>query len=268
MSLGSVPSFLYPTQPGLFTINKLVRHLRLDECFPLEIWDKISYRLYPSQLSRLLMVNKKLVVLINSLKIWRQMFFLAYGPEKVLRFLHKIPESNSYMLYLRAIRSHLCEECFSVAQFQQSHQALLPLPVLAHLPKLIIRTREGKIVDQIGEEVNASWVVHKCLPCRQKHYAIQVDSDVDSLPSSFRGLAHSGGSKSWTEWVRSYPKAKAVPALAGFRYNRDAILQASDFFRPLSQHFGGDIGIEFSNKSTHDRDTITRDRIFLYRTSE
>ncbi|KAG0342691.1 hypothetical protein BG000_002475 [Podila horticola] len=75
-------------------------HNHIDKRVPPEIWERIFSRLYPSQLSRMSMVNKNFNKIVSSLSVWSRMFSLIFGPEMKLRTLRNMPESKSYMLYM------------------------------------------------------------------------------------------------------------------------------------------------------------------------
>ncbi|KAF9304164.1 hypothetical protein BG003_001766, partial [Podila horticola] len=73
----------------------------IDKRIPPEVWERIFSRLYPSQLSRLSMVNKTFNKIVSSLSTWSRMFPVAHSSDKQrLRTLRDVPESKSYMLYM------------------------------------------------------------------------------------------------------------------------------------------------------------------------
>ncbi|KAG0338837.1 hypothetical protein BG005_003614, partial [Podila minutissima] len=67
---------------------------------PVEIWEQILNYLYPSQLSRISMVNKNFNSIVSLLKVWSRMFTIAHGPKAHLRPLLGIPKSKSYMTFM------------------------------------------------------------------------------------------------------------------------------------------------------------------------
>ncbi|KAG0352272.1 hypothetical protein BGZ54_002873 [Gamsiella multidivaricata] len=83
---------------GTETQSALRTHDQFDKRVPPEIWQRTFNRLYPSQLSRISMVNKNFNTIVSSLPVWSHMFSVAFGPKMRLRTLRNIPESKSYML--------------------------------------------------------------------------------------------------------------------------------------------------------------------------
>ncbi|KAI1321585.1 hypothetical protein EDD11_003065 [Mortierella claussenii] len=117
----------------------------VDKRVPVEVWERIFNRLYPSQLSRLSMVNKTFNKIVSSLSVWSRMFTLAFGPKKRLRTLRNIDESKSYMLYM----------CAS------------PVPTLS--------TVEFKY---LGEEINMNWYLRMCASCREKQRLVVGNNEI------------------------------------------------------------------------------------------
>ncbi|KAF9905527.1 hypothetical protein EC991_001557, partial [Linnemannia zychae] len=140
-------------------------YYQMDKRVPPEIWERIFNRLYPSQLSRMSMVNKNFNKVVSSLSLWARMFSLAFGAEMRLRTLCGIPESKSYMLYMCARSRYICEKCFRVAKFYDRYDdfqitmmsALAPMPTLS----------KGNI-KYIGEEINQSWTIWVCKSCSSR----------------------------------------------------------------------------------------------------
>ncbi|KAF9370134.1 hypothetical protein CPB97_002992 [Podila verticillata] len=137
---------------------------QIDKLVPLEIWEQISNHLYPSQLSRMSMVNRNFNKIVSSLSVWSRMFSFVFGPKMRLRTLCNIPESKSYMLYMCASSFRVCEGCLKLAPWSANINNLgLPEPVLVRLPTMT----KGDI-QYLGEEVNLDWKVRMCFACRQK----------------------------------------------------------------------------------------------------
>ncbi|KAG9062671.1 hypothetical protein KI688_004975 [Linnemannia hyalina] len=128
---------------------------QIDKRVPPEIWEQIFQHLYPSQLSRMSMVNSNLNKIVSSLSVWSRMFSVVYGPKKRLRTLRNMPESKSYMLYMCASSFHVCEGCLALVPFVFNPNMPANLqPVLADLPTL----SKGEII-YLGEEINKGWMV-------------------------------------------------------------------------------------------------------------
>ncbi|KAF9278310.1 hypothetical protein BGZ88_000639, partial [Linnemannia elongata] len=115
---------------------RLQKHDQIDKRVPREIWDQILHRLYPSQLSRLSMVNKTLNVIVSSLMVWPRMFYAAHGPKAQLRPLVSISGlKSSYMMFMCASSLHVCEKCFGLTEYNADKAYMLPLPIPVLLPR-------------------------------------------------------------------------------------------------------------------------------------
>ncbi|KAG0296900.1 hypothetical protein BGZ98_000780 [Dissophora globulifera] len=132
----------------------------VDKRVPSEVWEQIFNRLYPSQLSRISIVNKTFNAIVSSLSLWSRMFTIAYGPKMRLRTLLNMPESKSFMLYMCVNSRYVCERCFTVTPFNDDYGR--PRPSRAPLPTL--STREFQY---LGEELNLGWRVNACHSCRE-----------------------------------------------------------------------------------------------------
>ncbi|KAK3827370.1 MAG: hypothetical protein J3R72DRAFT_496393 [Linnemannia gamsii] len=154
--------------------SPLRTHVQIDNRVPPEIWEQIFSRLYPSQLSRMSMVNSNFNKIVSSLSVWSRMFSLVFGPTVRLRTLPNMPESKSYMLYLCASSLYVCEQCFVQIPFEySSFGTTYSQPVLAPLPTMT----KGNI-KYLGEELNLDWKVWMCTSCRYKQPAfIEVGDD-------------------------------------------------------------------------------------------
>ncbi|KAG0198508.1 hypothetical protein BGX28_008043 [Mortierella sp. GBA30] len=144
---------------------------QVDKRVPPEIWQRIFNRLYPSQLSRMSMVNKTFSKIVSSMAVWARIFSVTFGPKMRLRTLRNIPESKSYMLYIYASSLYICEECLALTNFEhlyvdrrRTQRAPAPMPTMT----------KGNI-KYLGEEVDPHWTVrmcHACYTCRQKQISI------------------------------------------------------------------------------------------------
>ncbi|KAG0062051.1 hypothetical protein BGZ89_010967 [Linnemannia elongata] len=157
---------------------ELQTHDQIDKRVPPEIWQRIFSRLYPSQLSRLSLVNKNFNKIVSSLSVWSYMFSVTFGPKRRLRIHRNIPESKSYMLYMCASSLYICEECLGLTLFRTvrySHQR--PQLILAPMPTM---SKDG--IKYLGEEINVSWMVRMCEPCRSKQRSeIEVGNDEKTM---------------------------------------------------------------------------------------
>ncbi|KAK3805451.1 MAG: hypothetical protein JOS17DRAFT_768509 [Linnemannia elongata] len=145
--------------------SQLRTHDQIDKRVPPEIWERIFNRLYPSQLTRVSMVNHNFNKIVSSLSVWPRMFSMVFGPTRRLRTLRNMPESKSYMLYMCASSLHVCEECLGMTPFSSNlTTSTKPVPVLAVLPTMT----KGDIIYQ-GEEFNEDWKIWLCQSCRNKH---------------------------------------------------------------------------------------------------
>jgi hypothetical protein len=155
-------------------------HDQIDKQVPPEIWERIFDRLYPSQLTRMLMVNNNFNKIVSSLSAWFRMFSVAFGPITRLRTLCNMPESKSYTLYMCASSLHICEECLSCIPFETTcdqwgnrKTAMGLKPVLAPMPTL----SKGNL-KYLGEEVNLNWTILLCPSCRSKRVSkVEVGDD-------------------------------------------------------------------------------------------
>ncbi|KAK5827529.1 hypothetical protein F5H01DRAFT_361967 [Linnemannia elongata] len=140
---------------------ELQTHDQIDKRVPPEIWQRIFSRLYPSQLSRLSLVNKNFYKIVSSLSVWSRMFSVTFGPKVRLRTLRNMPESKSYMLYMCASSLYICEACLGRTPFQDVSYPYRPLPVLAPM-----QTMSRGSIKYLGEEINLCWKIRMCTACR------------------------------------------------------------------------------------------------------
>ncbi|KAG0368009.1 hypothetical protein BGX24_002982, partial [Mortierella sp. AD032] len=144
---------------------QLQTHSQIVNQVPPEIWEQIFKHLYPSQLSRMSMVNKCLSVIVSSLEVWPRMFCAVYGPKAQLRPLICIPKGkSSHMIFMCASSLHVCEKCFSLTGYSADKLYMLPLPIPILLPRR--STDEAKYM---GGRFDPSWTIRMCLSCRQEH---------------------------------------------------------------------------------------------------
>ncbi|KAF9946639.1 hypothetical protein BGZ72_000151, partial [Mortierella alpina] len=116
------------------------------------------------------MVNHHFNRIVSSLLVWTQMFPLIFGDNTRLRTLVNIPDSKSYMLYICANSLYICEECLGLTD--NSSLYYRPQPALAPMPTMT----KGDLI-YLGEEVNKTWKIWMCSPCRQKQEASQTSRE-------------------------------------------------------------------------------------------
>lgn len=123
---------------------------QIDMRVPPEIWERIFTRLYPSQLTRVSMVNKNLNAIVSSFEVWRRMFYVAHGPKAQLRQLIRIPKTkSSYMMFMCASSHHVCEKCFSLTGYNAGKLYKLPLPIPVILPR-----RSTDVIKYVGDRAD------------------------------------------------------------------------------------------------------------------
>ncbi|GJJ74799.1 hypothetical protein EMPS_07157 [Entomortierella parvispora] len=153
----------------------------IDQRIPIEIWHVIMAYLYPSQITRLSCVSRTMHAIVSSLNSWSRWFFKAHGPETRLFTLPGMPASKSYMLYMCAVSSRICERCFAHSGLGSINPVLLPLPVHVPVPKIFRAPPEPFFnkngdyttkVDYVGLPMNKNWTIRLCLCCRRKHYEV------------------------------------------------------------------------------------------------
>ncbi|KAG0265880.1 hypothetical protein BGZ95_003190 [Linnemannia exigua] len=141
------------------------KHKQIDKRVPPEIWEQIFSRLYPSQLSKMSMVNKNLNAIVHSLELWPRMFHAAHGPKAQLRTLVCIPRfKSSFMIFMCASSLHVCERCFGLTEYSSDNVYMLPLSIPVLLPR-----RATDAVKYVGDRFDPNWTIRMCLPCRQGH---------------------------------------------------------------------------------------------------
>ncbi|KAF9118894.1 hypothetical protein BGW39_000779 [Mortierella sp. 14UC] len=162
-------------QPQPRTPVATPEHDQIDKRVPPEIWERIFHYLYPSQLTRMSMVNINFNKIVSSLSVWSYMFSVAFGSQRRLRTLRNMPESKSYMLYMCASSLYVCEKCLSRTAFGNIYQT--PKPILAPMP-----TSSKGNLEYMGEQVNLSWTIWMCPSCREKQVSeLEVGNDKKTM---------------------------------------------------------------------------------------
>ncbi|KAG9061642.1 hypothetical protein KI688_007223 [Linnemannia hyalina] len=221
---------------------------------PNEVWEGILSRLYPSQLSRMSMVNKNLNVIVSSLEVWPRMFHAAYGLEAQLRPLMCIPKAkSSYMIFMCASSLHVCEKCFGLTGYNAHKLYWLPLPIPVLLPR-----RSTDMIKYVGDRFEPNWTIQMCLLCRQGHI-----SDLgEPVPRNVTNC-----SMAWVDLCDKYPCANEARGLFSLRRGNSFINELGAF-NYMRRYFGGDIGIKAFKTSTEAYDAETETRILWYQRQE
>jgi len=216
---------------------------------PVEVWEQILSYLYPSQLSRVSMVNKNFNSIVSLLEVWSRMFTIAHGPKAHLRPLLNIPKSKSYMTFMCSSSLHVCERCFGLTEYNAGNLSRLPLPIPILLPR-----RSTDATTYLGERFDPDWTVRMCLSCRQGH--------ILNLEEPFPRLAHKNQLNT-LQLRRKYPCSQEVPKLP-----RGKTIDEKADIKCMRLHFGGDVGVEAYNESTEEHDEKTEARIRWYQLQE
>ncbi|KAG0066010.1 hypothetical protein BGZ90_001571 [Linnemannia elongata] len=236
---------MYPsTRPSRILLLEPV-HKRV----PVEVWEQILGYLYPSQLSRISMVNKNFNSIVSSLEVWSRMFAVAHGPKAHLRPLLNIPKSKSYMTFMCSSSLHVCESCFHLTEYNAGNLSKLPLPIPILLPR-----RSTNVATYLGEKFDPDWTIRMCLSCRQGH--------ILNREEPFPRLAH----KNYLtvhQLRAKYPCAKDVLDLP-----RGKVIDEIAAIKCMRLQFGGDVGVEAYNESTDEYDKKTEARIRWYQLQE
>ncbi|KAF9341158.1 hypothetical protein BGZ91_010644 [Linnemannia elongata] len=224
---------------------------------PNEVWEKILSHLYPSQLSRMSMVDKNLSEIVSSLKVWPRMFHAAHGSKAQLRPLMCIPRfKNSHMIFMCASSLHVCEKCFGLTGYNAIKLYMLPLPIPVLLPR-----RSTDAIKYVGDRFDPNWTIRMCLPCRQGH----ISDFEEPIPLHVENI--------WVNWntlIAKYPCAPQISRfyeLHGVR-GGNQMIEESVVFKIMQQLFGGDVGIKAFEESTESWDKKTETRIRWYQLQE
>ncbi|KAK3805450.1 MAG: hypothetical protein JOS17DRAFT_781357 [Linnemannia elongata] len=224
---------------------------------PIEVWEHILQYLYPSQLSRISMVNKNFCAIVSSLEVWSHMFVIAYGPKAHLRTLVGVSKSKSYMMFMCSSSLHICERCFGLTGYNVDGKFRLPLPIPVLLPK-----RSTDTVKYLGERFEPNFTIRMCLFCRQNHISIYEEP----LPRCAEN------SKLDEYQVRQqYPCTRVIPSFRHFLsglFRQTTSIDEAIVLQSMRRHFGGDVGIKAFKESTEVYDEKTEARIRWYQLQE
>ncbi|KAG9073359.1 hypothetical protein KI688_001153 [Linnemannia hyalina] len=239
---------------GIKPQMKVRTHDQIDKRVPPEIWEQIFSHLYPSQLSRMSMVNNNLNVIVSSLEVWPRMFYAAHGPKAQLRPLMSIPRfKSSYMMFMCALSLLVCEKCFGLTRHNADKLYKLPLPIPVLLPR-----RSTDAIKYVGDRFDPNWTIRMCLPCRQGHIS-DLEEPVPQLDLEDR--------INWNSLLNKYPCAEETPELPRRHFHNQGICEL-DALNRMRRHFGGDIGIKAFKVSTKAYDETTETRVRWYQLQE
>ncbi|KAG0044917.1 hypothetical protein BGZ83_009820 [Gryganskiella cystojenkinii] len=205
--------------------------LRLDQCFPLEIWEKISRYLYPSQLCRLARATRALNESVGSLQVWKKWFLKTQGCSSApFKYLPGVTESRSYMLYLCANSLMICEGCGNQHRLDQT-------PVVVS-PASIPLTRQAPAYFVPGTSL------HLCLSCRRQRCAEYVR---DPFPDDIRGVYLS--KREILEKYAGRIGAGSVRSIevrrgGGHKSGKPVTYSEQEVWKILRDQYGGDVGIQ------------------------
>ncbi|KAF9899810.1 hypothetical protein EC991_008316, partial [Linnemannia zychae] len=206
----------------------------------MEIWEHILKYLYPSQLSRVSMVNKKFCAIVSSLEVWSIMFVTAYGPKAHLRTLAGVPRSKCYMIFMCSSSLHVCERCFGLTGYNADSKFKLPLPIPVLLPK-----RSTDTAKYLGARYDPSFTIRMCLTCRQGH--IHILEEPLPLCAGVKLYA--------SQLYGQYPCGSSVSDFRG-HFQRFGTIEEAVAIEVMRRHFGGDVGMAAFNvpaKAYHEK---------------
>ncbi|KAG0056044.1 hypothetical protein BGZ83_006481 [Gryganskiella cystojenkinii] len=184
------------------------------ERLPFEIWEHhILPYLYPSQIARLSRASQTFYNMISSSRCWSKLFRKLFGIWTLLDTLPAMPESKSYMLYICAISSRICEKCLTyvtpASSTNPQDMAARPLPIqlpnaylrrrgrdqyrpssnnsspresnshstMVQLNNITVQLPTFSSISYIGEPMEGGWSIQMCLKCRLRHLAQYPEPD-------------------------------------------------------------------------------------------
>ncbi|KAG0035333.1 hypothetical protein BGZ81_009829 [Podila clonocystis] len=220
------------SSPGTQVATHLIKIL------PLEIWQQILSHLYPSQLARLCLVNKRFFDLVTNQPLWLTMYHTAF-PKEILGLLPGMPTSRSNMLFMCAYSFLVCEQCFvhcSPKNLGRTQLASLPLKV--YLPW-------------------ASDYVKLCPQCRIKHY----EQYPEPVPEYVQG-----NRRSRCDIRRLYSLDDSeIRTLSRFGGGWEEITFSEEDALALARHiYGGDVGLAALPRSMAKSLAKSNNRVYVY----
>ncbi|KAF9304930.1 hypothetical protein BGZ74_000147 [Mortierella antarctica] len=220
------------TSPGTQVATHIIKTL------PLEIWQQILPHLYPSQLARLCLVNKRFFDLVTNQPLWSAMYYTAF-PKETLDLLPGMPTSRSYMLFMCANSFLICEQCFVHHNPKDLGRAqLASLPLKVYLPW-------------------ASDNVKLCPQCRVEHY----EHYPEPVPEYVRGSR-----RSRCDIRRLYNLDDSeIRTLTRFGGGWEEItFSEEDALTLARQVYGGDVGLAALPRSLAKSLAKSNNRVYVY----
>lgn len=222
------------------------------QSIPLEVWQRICDYLYPSQLVRLSKVSSLTHHVVCGLSVWSKIFSLTHGPNSRLHLLPRIPESQSYMLYMVAISPKVCEQCFKMCSIETDRSSTFPLPTVA--PS---QTRSTKDITYHGEPIDKNFKVCLCVKCRRAYYEVKpepIPLDMFERRTTYGTIAE------------KYPhisEALPVPSRASTQLV-NLICNELTYFKAARVLHGGDAGIDAARMTATLQHNMTNLRLEEY----
>ncbi|KAG0053650.1 hypothetical protein BGZ83_000721 [Gryganskiella cystojenkinii] len=239
-----------------------------DKRLPFEIWEHILTFLYPSQIARLSRCSRTMYEIISASIVWSPWFKKAFGPEVILDTLPAMKESKSYMLYMCAVSSRVCEQClvYAVPSKMVQDRAARPLRVL--IPDAILARRDRtrrrgngaaassnnsnsnsssssnetkSLPVYVGEPMNTTWSIRMCLPCRQVHYLDYTESIPVSMLGQFNTYHHIANTYQLNVMEVNALLSRLQPMDYGRRH--DTVFSEEEALRSSRFKYGGDVGL-------------------------
>ncbi|KAF8988350.1 hypothetical protein CPC16_010890 [Podila verticillata] len=210
----------------------------LIKTLPLEIWQQVLSHLYPSQLARLCLVNKRLFDLVTNQPVWSTMYHAAF-PKETLDLLPGMPTSRSYMLFMCAYSFLICEQCFVHCNPKDlGRKQLASLPLKVFLPW-------------------ASDNVKLCPQCRVQHY----EQYPEPIPEYVRD-----NRRSRCDIRRLYNLDDSeIRTLTRFGGGWEEITFSEEDALALARHvYGGDVGLAALPRSLAKSLAKSNNRVYVY----
>ncbi|KAF9354928.1 hypothetical protein BGX34_010750 [Mortierella sp. NVP85] len=163
------------------------RYPTIEKQLPTEVWEKILKYLYPSQLSRVSMVCRKLYDIVGMLPVWPEIYARVHPDDDnhlvggIKPVVGKNPIKD-FMLHVCAESFRICELCLSVHMghdVPKDRMASLPLPV--HVWRVRLAAKKDDTFQPLSAQIGPQdWVIRLCLGCRRKVF----DACPESIPKT------------------------------------------------------------------------------------
>ncbi|KAF9427058.1 hypothetical protein BGZ94_005551 [Podila epigama] len=208
---------------------------------PLEIWIQTLSYLYPSQLSRLCQVNKRLFDIVTNLSLWSDIYQTTAFPKKnSLDCLPGMPPSRSNMIVTCAHSFLVCEQCYSFCPPKKGGRAqLAAIPLKVTLP---------------WSQPDA---IRFCPPCRVQHF----EHCPEPIPANIRGSR-----RSRSDIRRLYSlEDNDIRTLTRFGGGWEEITFSEEEALTLARKvYGGDVGIAALPRSFSKPLAKSYNRVYLF----